>query len=53
MAQYLISVLDDTTNSATAEELVAINAFNEQLKAEGVRNAMAIARLAAARCQRS
>jgi hypothetical protein len=35
MAQYLISVLDDTTNSATAEEIAAIDAFNEQLKAKG------------------
>ena len=36
MAQYLISVLfDDTTESATAEEMAAIDAFNEQLQAEG------------------
>lgn len=35
MTQYLISVLDDTTDSATAEEMTAIDAFNEQLKAEG------------------
>ncbi|MFS8479092.1 MAG: YciI family protein [Micromonosporaceae bacterium] len=35
MAQYLISVLDDTTNSATAEEIAAIDAFNEELKANG------------------
>ncbi|MGX7674020.1 YciI family protein [Plantactinospora sp. DSM 117369] len=35
MAQYLMSVLDDTTNSASAEEMVAINAFNEQIQAEG------------------
>ena len=35
MAQYLISVLDDTTDSATAEEMAAIDAFNEQLKADG------------------
>jgi len=35
MAQYLISVLDDTTNSATAEEIAAIDAFNEKLKANG------------------
>jgi len=35
MAQYLISVLDDTTNSATAEEMAAIDAFNEELKAKG------------------
>ena len=34
MAQYLISVLDDTTQSATAEEMAAIDAFNEQLQAE-------------------
>jgi hypothetical protein len=35
MAQYLMSVLDDTPNSATADELVEINAFNERLRAEG------------------
>jgi hypothetical protein len=35
MAQYLFSVLDDTTDSATAEEMAAIDAFNEQLQAEG------------------
>ncbi len=35
MAQYLMSVLDDTTNSGTAEEMAAIDAFNEQLKAQG------------------
>jgi len=35
MAQYLMSVLDDTTNSATAEEIAAIDAFNEELKAKG------------------
>ena len=35
MAQYLISVLDDTTNSGTAEEMAAIDAFNEHLQAEG------------------
>jgi hypothetical protein len=35
MAQYLISVLNDTTNSATADEMAAIDAFNEQLQADG------------------
>jgi hypothetical protein len=35
VAHYLISVLDDTSDSATAEEMAAINVFNEQLKAEG------------------
>src|SRR5687768_8482001 len=35
MAQYLMSVLDDTPNSATADEMVAIDAFNEQLVANG------------------
>ena len=35
MAQYLISVLFDTTDLATAEEMAAIDAFNEQLQAEG------------------
>jgi hypothetical protein len=35
MAQYLISVLTDTTALATAEEQAAIDVFNEQLRAEG------------------
>jgi hypothetical protein len=35
MAQYLISVLHDTTELATAEEMAAIDVFNEQLQAEG------------------
>ena len=35
MVRYLIAVLDDTTGSATAEEMAAIGAFNEQLEAEG------------------
>jgi hypothetical protein len=35
MAQYLISVLTDTADLATAEEMAAIDAFNEQLEAEG------------------
>jgi hypothetical protein len=35
MAQYLISVLDDTSDLATAEEMAAIDAFNEQLQADG------------------
>ncbi len=35
MAQYLISVLDDTTNSATGDEGAAIDAFNDGLQADG------------------
>ncbi len=35
MAQYLLSVLFDTTDLATAEEMAAIDAFNEQLQADG------------------
>jgi hypothetical protein len=35
MAQYLISVLNDTTEPATAEEMAAIDVFNEQLVADG------------------
>ena len=35
MAKYLLSVLSDTTDLATAEEMAAIDAFNEQLQAEG------------------
>ncbi|GAA4249361.1 YciI family protein [Dactylosporangium darangshiense] len=36
MAQYLMSVLFDTAPySATAEEMAAIDAFNEQMQADG------------------
>ena len=35
MTQYLISVLDDTTGSATPAEMAAIDVFNERLQAEG------------------
>lgn len=35
MAQYLISVLDDTTNTATSEEMAAIDVFNDQLRVDG------------------
>ncbi len=35
MAQYLISVLHDTSDLATAEEMAAIDVFNEQLQADG------------------
>jgi hypothetical protein len=33
--QYLVSVLHDTTDLATAEEMAAIDVFNEQLQAKG------------------
>lgn len=33
--QYLVSVIDDTTNSGTAEEALAIDEFNERLRAGG------------------
>ncbi|MEV4220496.1 YciI family protein [Nonomuraea sp. NPDC049725] len=33
--QYLVSVIDDRTASATPEEMSAINAFNDRLVAEG------------------
>lgn len=35
MAQYLISVLHDSTDLATAGEMAAIDAFNDQLRADG------------------
>jgi hypothetical protein len=35
MAQYLMSVLTDTTDLATAAEMAAIDVFNAQLTAEG------------------
>ena len=34
MAQYLISVLDDTAESGTPEEAAAIDVFNERLQAD-------------------
>ena len=33
--QYLVSVIDDQTGSATPNEMAAIDAFNEQLQADG------------------
>jgi hypothetical protein len=35
MAQYLMSVLYETAGVATAEEMAAIDTFNEQLTADG------------------
>jgi hypothetical protein len=35
MAHYLMSVLDDTSDSATPEEMTAIDAYNDSLRAEG------------------
>jgi hypothetical protein len=35
MTQYLISVLDDGTNTGTAEEMAAVHVFNDQLQADG------------------
>ncbi|MBO1751761.1 hypothetical protein J4G33_08105 [Actinotalea sp. BY-33] len=33
--KFLISVIDDRTGSATADEMASIDAFNDRLKAEG------------------
>jgi|ERR1017187_4606833 hypothetical protein len=33
--QYLVSVIDDTAGLATPDEMAAINAFNDRLRAEG------------------
>ena len=33
--QYLVSVIDDQTGSATGTEMAAIDAFNDRLQAEG------------------
>lgn len=33
--QYLVSVIDDKSNSATSEEMTAINAFNDRVEAAG------------------
>ena len=32
---YLVSVIDDTSDSATPEEMAAIDAYNERLEREG------------------
>jgi hypothetical protein len=33
--QYLLSVIDNRTNSGTTDEMAAINAFNDGLRADG------------------
>jgi len=33
--QYLVSVIDDQTSSGTADEMAAIDVFNERLQSEG------------------
>jgi hypothetical protein len=33
--QYLVSVIDDTSDSATPDEMAAIDVFNDRLQAEG------------------
>lgn len=33
--QYMVSVIDDTTGSATPDEMAAITAFNGRVQAEG------------------
>jgi len=33
--QYLVSVIDDATGSATPDEMAAIDVFNERLQVEG------------------
>ena len=33
--QYLLSVIDDTTGSATDDEMAAIDAYNERIRAGG------------------
>jgi hypothetical protein len=33
--RYLVSVIDDRTGSGTAEEMAAIDTFNERLQADG------------------
>jgi hypothetical protein len=35
MAQYLMSVLNDSASLATEEEMAAIDVFNEQMQADG------------------
>jgi hypothetical protein len=33
--QYLLSVIDDASDSATSDEMTAIDAFNDRLRADG------------------
>lgn len=33
--QYLVSVIDDTTDSATPEEMDAVHAYNDRIQADG------------------
>jgi hypothetical protein len=33
--QYMVSVIDDKTNSGTSDEMAAIDVFNDRLQAEG------------------
>jgi hypothetical protein len=33
--RYFVSVIDDTSGSGTAEEMAAIDAFNDRLRADG------------------
>jgi hypothetical protein len=33
--QYLVSVIDDKTNSGTPDEMAAIDVFNDRLRADG------------------
>src|SRR5690606_21849095 len=33
--QYLVSVIDDKTGSATSDEMTAIDTFNDRLRADG------------------
>jgi hypothetical protein len=33
--KYLVSVIDDTTGSATSQEMAAIDEFNDRLQAQG------------------
>jgi hypothetical protein len=35
--QFLISVIDDLSGSGTPEEMIAIDAFNDELRAKGYR----------------
>src|SRR5215471_3598793 len=35
MMQYLVGVIDDKTGLATTDEMAAIDAFNDRLRAEG------------------
>jgi len=50
--RYLVSVIDDTTGSATPAEMAVIDAFNDRLKASDLDTALKIAADGSKACNR-